>query len=188
MKNLVAIIALLGIVFTVEANCRTRVVVQHQAVVHHAAVVQQVVAPIAVAAYVPVQVPVYSVSYGSHASDERLASLEKKFDALVEALKAPQQPQQPTPQNPTMPKAEGGKGLSLLQTHCAACHDATIARAKGADFAIFSSGAMVKLSSKEIVKVLAEIRTNRMPKGTTKLTDEEYSHVAEYLESIALKE
>jgi mono/diheme cytochrome c family protein len=188
MKNLIAIIALLGIALSVEANCRARVVVQQvyaQPVVHQ--VVQQVVTPIAVAAYVPVQVPVYSVSYGSHASDERLASLEKKFDALVEALKAPQQPA-PQPQNPTMPKAEGGKGLSLLQTHCAACHDATIARAKGADFAIFSGGAMVKLSHKEIVKVLAEIRTNRMPKGTTKLTDEEYSHVAEYLESIALKE
>lgn len=165
--KLLSALALLCLPLFADADCRHRVVVKQVAVVE----------PVFVAV-APVAYPSYSVSYNPlGASSNDIAALITAIQGLKAEIQSLKQPQQQA----------GSKGLQILGTRCASCHDVETAKAKGGGMMLFSGKSLVQLSAVDTVKVLRQIRTNKMPKSGPKLTDEEYAEVSEYLESVALQ-
>lgn len=134
MKRLAALALILTLfVGPLAADCRQRVVVHRQAVVHAAAVA--VVAPVYVAQFVPVQVPTYSVGYAPQQVQQSqdadaLARAVEKLTAAVEKLSGGAQPQADNLQS---------RALGILNARCASCHSDATAKA-GGDFVLLKGG------------------------------------------------
>lgn len=140
------------------ADCRSRVVVQRQAVVNHH--VAAVVTPVAVAQFVavPVAVPTYSVG-PSHQSQTDIDAIARALDRLTAAVERLGKGGVQQPDNSLEAKA-----LSVLNARCAQCH--TGAQAKG-KLTIFARPGELSatLNTLDLVAMLEEVKAGRMPKA-----------------------
>jgi mono/diheme cytochrome c family protein len=122
---------------------------------------------------ITVAVPVYGVGYAQDNTDiiNELRALRQEMQALralpqVERKEALQQ----------LPK-----GLQVLQTRCAGCHDAVSAKGKGGGMELFNAvGTFVDVGETHS-KILEQINSDHMPKGKEKLTAQEKYDLLWYL-------
>lgn len=81
------------------------------------------------------------------------------------------------------------KGLNVLYTRCAACHDQATSKEKGGGLALFNGNKMLPLTAEVALGIQKTTRNGTMPKaakGEQKkpLTDDEYLAVTEFIESL----
>jgi mono/diheme cytochrome c family protein len=172
-------------------NVRRAVVVQHQQ--HHAQAV--VIAPaVAIATYVPV--PLLAPSYGVSYDDGRLQKLQVELEALrkqneqllqkligpgVPGEKRPLTPATSPPEQPpeqTFVPPVKGAGLGVMTKSCAACHEAAVAKSKGAGITLLSAGALAPLTADLKLATVRSLLKGTMPKGG-KISDEDATLVLE---------
>lgn len=166
MKHLLAIIALLGLCFAVEADCRRVIRVQHAAVI---------VEPVIAAVFQPIAVAVPSYSVGL--SQQTDSALLERLDRIAAALErgGGQRLEQQAAIHP---------GQAFLQKSCVACHDASVAKAKGGGNAFFNGGQLVALSDKQKLEMTMAVYQQRMPRGG-KATDEDVAALVSFFDSKA---
>jgi mono/diheme cytochrome c family protein len=154
----------------------------YQPVVAVPVAVPNVVAPVT-----PAKVGVAGQASGATPCEQQLQALTARIAQLEAALKvpAPTRPSQKEDAPPSQPQAQApaSKGLAVMVTACAGCHERQNAAEKGKGLVLLDSGALVDLSDAQLVKVYRSILSGKMPKGT-KLTQEEGSSLLEYLDTL----
>jgi mono/diheme cytochrome c family protein len=163
-------------------NVRRAVVQYHQQA--YAAPVYT--APVAIATYVPVPllIPAYGVSY----DDGRLQKLQAELDALrkqhelLQNLLAPGAVPEPRKDGakappkasavPVPPAKSIHAGLGVLLKHCASCHDAATATAKGSGVVLSIGNDLAALSTELRLATIRALLKGTMPKGG-KISDED---------------
>ena len=156
------------------ADCRRVVRVQHvAAIVEVAPVVAAVFTP------VPVAVPAYSVGYADHAGIQQLA---QEVQLLRQQLQQMQTQAQAQPQK--LPATAEHPGSVFLKKSCVACHDASVAKAKGGGQIFFNAGNLMNLSAEQKLAIAAAVYSGRMPKGG-KATDEDVGALISYFDQPA---
>lgn len=182
MKVALAVLASLFVIPLALADCRVRVVANHEAVVvNHAAVA---VAPIAVATFLPIAVPVYSVTYqapaglgGDPALAQEIAALRKEIAALKTA--PPQQREQSKEAGPA------GDAIGIFKSKCSGCHSSYTAAGKGGGFVLLEGpqGQLASLNFKQALRVGTKTYRGEMPPNG-KLSDEEVGTVQAWLDGL----
>lgn len=175
-------------------------------IVKKVAVVDTILA-VPVATFVPV--PLYTASFtppAPHAPALVAASAPASNDARIlralEAIEARLQAlerqgggpiPQAAPKNaaPKAPAAAPSSGLSIMQTKCAACHDAKTAAEKGGSFTLLNGSELIGLNDKQVRKIQSKIYKSAMPPASAKkelgidpLTDEEVGAVMAHLDAV----
>ncbi len=117
--------------------------------------------------------------------DAKTAALEAKLAALEAKLGAGGSPTPGVPPDALPNKAP--KALPTLFGKCAACHNDKDALVKGGKLILFSNGVVTVWTPETMGKVLKEVSSGRMPKGTTKLTQDEFAALAQELFDLASK-
>jgi hypothetical protein len=163
-------------------------------------IVKEVITPVAVYAPIPVLVPVYGASYtapvtppapAAAPANDMSAALStimgelRKINARIDALerRKPSDPfaPAPTPAAPTpAPLRKDVSALEIITNKCSSCHDATNSAGKGGGLTLLEKGALAKITDKQCLKLIKDVKEGRMPKkssGIAALTDEEYDVV-----------
>lgn len=148
-----------------QADCHRRAIVVRNRVV----VVEQ-----RLATFIPLVVPAYSITY----SDSSLV-LAQKIEELRLAVEGHVKQKALMPSCPVGAAApDEDQHMDFLRQQCAACHEAGVAKAKGAGFVMFKGADLVDLSERDARKVLVQVMTGAMPKGRP-LTDDGKRLIAE---------
>jgi len=152
----------------------------YQPVVAVPAVVPNAVAPVAQARVTT------AAQAGATPCEQQLQALTVRIAQLEAALKVPA-PTRPSQQKedapPPQTQAPAGKGLSVMVTACAGCHERQNAAEKGKGLVLLDGDALVDLSDAQLVKVYRNVLSGKMP-PKTKLTQEEGSSLLEFLDTL----
>lgn len=169
MRYLIALTLTLAAVGAVAlADCRVVQIRSHRAatvVVDHHAAYSYYSAP-------------YSVGYAPDLTEVVKLLLEdnkQMREALIQQLRAAP--------GAVLPSKESPIGLRTLQTRCATCHDATVAKAKGGGKTLFDAKGFLD-TPENVGAVVSAIREGRMPKGGKMSPEDKY----ETLFFLAVKE
>lgn len=180
-----SLFAVLALAFTSEAtDCRRVVRIQRVQQVH----VQQVqhvanvvaVKPVIAAVFTPVAVavPYYSVGYSQ--DNSQLLSEIRQLRFELEKLQ-----QGPLPLKKEALKEPGEHpAVGILKKHCASCHDSAVSKGKGGGFSLFDGPHLAKLSDKQLLQVVREAHSGRMPKAAKPLSDEDIGQLMNWLDTI----
>lgn len=74
----------------------------------------------------------------------------------------------------------------MLQQKCASCHDISVAVMKGKSITLFTGGAPMQWTPETIGKVIREVSSGHMPRGS-KLSQEEFTAVVQEVFALASK-
>lgn len=131
-------------------------------------------------------IPVYSFGYASTDVELQLKLLraEMELQQLRQENKALQQ--KTLPEKIDTPKKQASlehPAVGIMKNKCMACHDASIAKGKGAGFVLHGVEGFVKLSDRQALNIAREVYSGRMPKNN-KLTDEEVGQIMNWLDTV----
>ncbi len=154
---------------------------------YRAPVVHEEVVPVA-AVFVPIAVPLYGVSFNpNYLVPPALTSAQPVVPASGGPLAAtPGAAAAPAPTvSPSaaaaQPSGAGrlaptGPGVALLASKCASCHGADVSAAKGHGLTLFSGGQLVPVNDALALKIVRQVATGKMPRGST-LADPEIESI-----------
>lgn len=124
---------------------------------------------------------------------KRLESMERQFGVLPSPAPGQGIPQAAPPAAPPMPPAGEGRlpgpeeiqGVveRLFSARCANCHSKPHAEAMGGGFTLLDNGRLAPLTARQAGRVVALTYSGEMPKGKTKLTDQEVNLVMVWFDS-----
>jgi len=144
-----------------------KVNVVQQKVVEQKAAVQAVVLPL-----VNAFVPSYTASYSAGYTQQH----DESTKAIVEALGRIEQRLIAIETKINVSAATGSTGgavhYKLMLTHCASCHEASVAKAKGGNNAFISGTKLREFTPEDLGAIIKQVSSGKMPKGG-KMTEQE---------------
>ncbi len=116
-----------------------------------------------------------------------IKKLNSRLDSMEARLTSPLKQMEKLPEVPEPQSNQGGgDGAKVVISNCARCHDVSVAASLGKGIKLSSGGKLLDWDSDLTLRVIREVDSGRMPKGSKKLTDTEGSAIMDYIHTMKL--